>query len=270
MRSSSRIDSVVLLGLPRVLAAIGVCCWIFAAELSRADTVTVAVAANFAQPLEAIAEGFSSTTGHSVVPVVGATGLLYAQIERGAPFDIFLAADSERPERLISAGLADPSSRFTYALGRLALWLPGSESPPAIESLSPVGGRRLAMANPRLAPYGAAAEQVMRVHGVLERWQGSMVFGQNVGATYALVASGNVDGGFVALSQLLATQQPETSYTVIQTSNHSAIAQDAVLTLQGQSNPAASEFMAYLQSPEARVLIQRAGYGVLNGDAHDD
>ena len=228
----------------------------------NAGVVTVAVAANFSSTLNQIALEFFKETGHKIQPAVESTGMLYAQIEQGAPFDIFLAADAERPNRLVVAGLADSASQFTYALGRLALWTPGSDLAPSLEDIDPSEFRYLAIANPRLAPYGEAAEAVLTHWGLFDRWQNSLVFGQNIGATFTLMVSGNASAGFVALSQLIAEGISSKEYTVMAEEMHLPIAQNAVLTQQGLDSPIAIALMSYLQSPAAKELIAAAGYGV--------
>ena len=244
--------------------------WLCVAALcASADTAKVAVAANFAAPVTEIAERFAQATGHTIEPIVGSTGLLFAQIERGAPFDVFLAADTLRPALMVDRGLAIPSSRFTYAIGRLVLWQPGAVSKPTVEGLRSEGVQKIALANPRLAPYGIAAQSVLEATGVAKHVQGKLVTGQNTGGTYALVASGNAQAGFVALSQALDDNIPAEQYAEIPLTLHAPIRQDAVLTLKGGENPAARAFLDYLKSDDIQALIASRGYvsaGSYGGD----
>lgn len=236
---------------------------------ASADTVRVAVAANFAAPVAEIAERFAQATGHTVEPIVGSTGLLFAQIERGAPFDAFLAADTLRPALMVDRGLAVPSSRFTYAIGRLVLWQPDAASKPTIDGLRGEAVQRIALASPRLAPYGIAAQSALEATGVAEHVQGKLVTGQNVGGTYALVASGNAQAGFVALSQVLDSNIPTQQYAEIPLALHAPIRQDAVLTLKGGTSAAARAFLDYLKSDDIQALIAARGYvsvGSYRGD----
>jgi molybdate transport system substrate-binding protein len=219
----------------------------------------VAVAANFALPLNALGEAFGRQTGHKLVASAGSTGKLYAQIKNGAPFDVFLSADDVAPKRLEDDKLAAPGSRFTYALGRLVLWSPHDGLvDPAGAVLKGDGYRRLAMANPRLAPYGAAAQQVMEKLGVWRAAQGKVVQGENIAQTFQFVASGNADLGFVALAQLDAAKTG--SRWIVPSALHTPIRQDAVVLRRAAANAAAHAFAEYLRGAEARQRIRAFGY----------
>ncbi|MEQ9487617.1 MAG: molybdate ABC transporter substrate-binding protein [Alphaproteobacteria bacterium] len=227
----------------------------FAAD---AGDVRVAVAANFAGALEEIAGRFSSETGNDVLISIGSTGLLYTQITQGAPFDVFLAADQARPERLVDEGYADPSSRFTYAVGRLVLY---SAKPGLFDDIGILEAGdidRLAMANPKTAPYGKAAEETLKAYGLFDAFAGRIVQGANIGQTYQYVATGNVDLGFVALSQV--ARHREGSRWIVPSDKHGVLAQDAVLLETGKENPAALDFLTYLRAPESVLLIESWGY----------
>lgn len=230
---------------------------LLAAGVAEAATVTVAVAANFKAPAEELAEGFEAATGHTVRLSFGSTGKHYAQIRQGAPFGVFLAADAERPARLEAEGVAIAGSRFSYALGRLALWSsrPGRVRGP--DSLRQPFDH-LAIANPRTAPYGAAAEQVLRRLGLWEAVQPRLVRGENIGQAYQYVATGNAELGFVALSQLAAEPEAGSAWRV-PAELHAAIEQQAVLLRDVEP---ARAFLAYLRSAPARELIGRYGYGL--------
>lgn len=255
---------------------------------AHADEATVAVAANFAGPLAKLATGFRAATGHTLKVSAGATGKLYAQIVAGAPFDVLLAADDETPKKLIDQGRGVAGSSFTYALGRLALW---SAQPDLVDDRGAVleQGRfaHLAIANPKLAPYGRAALQVLQARGLAERIAPRLVTGESIAQTYQFVATGNAELGFVALAQITdvpaafeerrdAGAAPRTaaapasvpgaplrgSAWVVPASLHGEIRQDAVLLQPGAANPAARALLNYLRSAPAQALIRACGYGI--------
>lgn len=225
-----------------------------------ADEVRVAVATNFAATMSALIERFEALTEHRVVASSASTGSHYAQIMNGAPFDAFFAADDERPRLLEEQGLAVPGSRFRYAVGRLALWSRQADYVDADGRVLETGSFRfLALANPDVAPYGAAARDVLVARGLWESLQSRLVRGQDIGQAYQFVATGNAELGFVAWAQL-AQQEPdvEGSYWLVPESLHQPIAQEAVLL---RDLPAARALMAFVQSPEARDIIRSYGYG---------
>ncbi len=238
-----------------------------------AAEVRVAVAANFAAPLAALAPGFSAATGHRLQFSSGATGKFYAQIRQGAPFDVLLAADEETPARLVEEGHALGATRFTYAVGQLVLW---SATPGLVDAegavLRSAGWRHLAIANPKTAPYGRAALQVLRGRGLEAAVQPRLVTGESIAQAYQFVATGNAELGFVALSQVQQVQQPghvsghapgrapAGSMWRVPPAEHSPIRQDAVQLKAGQHNPAARALLAYLQTEPARQLMRRHGY----------
>ncbi len=228
-----------------------------------AGSVTVAVAANFVTPARQIAEAFQQNSEHTVVISSGSTGKLFAQIEHGAPFDLFLAADSRRPQLLEQNGKAVPGSRFTYALGRLVLWSP---RPRYVDEHGDILGkgdfRRLAIASPRLAPYGLAAQQVMENLGVWRELRGRLVQGENIAQAFQFVVSGNASLGFVALAQIRAAGNPGSVWQIPDELYH-PIRQQAVLLQRGKNSAAANAFFHYLQSSEAREIIQGMGYEVV-------
>ena len=228
---------------------------------ARAELATVAVAANFLVPMQAIAAAFEDETGHELVLVPGSTGQLYAQILNGAPFDVFLAADAERPALLADDGLAVVGSRFTYARGRLVLWSadPGALDDRGIERLADGDFRHLAIASPELAPYGAAARQVLERLGLWEAYRPRIAVGQSIGQAFAMAATGNAELGLVALSQALAWDDPA-SYVTVPPELHEPIEQDAVLLGRGADNAAAIALVEFLQSAETRRIVRDAGY----------
>lgn len=229
---------------------------------AAAGEVSVAVAANFAGPMQKIAAQFEQDTGHKVVLAFGSTGRFHAQITHGAPFDVLLAADAATPARLEREGLAVPGSRFTYAVGRLVLWSAsaGTVDPQGAVLRNP-GVTRLALADPKLAPYGAAAVEVLGRLGLLETLRPRLVQGESIGQAYQFVASGNAPMGFVALSQVQVDGRIATgSAWVVPADLHSPLQQDAVLLQRGAANPAALALMRHLRSPATRLLVRAYGY----------
>lgn len=228
-----------------------------AAGAVSAAEVKAAVAANFTAPMREIAARFSEASGNRVVAAYGATGLLYSQIHNGAPFDVFLAADDEHPQRLEAERQAVEGTRFTYAIGRLVLWSPRADYVDTEGAVLAAGDyRRLAIANPKLAPYGAAAQEVLERRGLWRPLQPRIVWGQNITQTYQFVASGNAELGFIALSQA-----PEGgSRWSVPPALHAPLRQDAVLLTRGRDNPVAREFLRFLRGPQAAGIIARHGY----------
>jgi molybdate transport system substrate-binding protein len=238
-------------------------CGALGAALAHAGEVRVAVAANFAGALVEIGNGFGASTGHTLKVSAGATGKLYGQIVAGAPFEVLLSADDDTPARLIAEGLAVPGSAFTYAVGKLVLW---SARPGFVDDQGAVlaAGRfsHLALANPKLAPYGRAAVDVLKARGLLDAIAPKLVTGESIAQAYQFVASGNAEVGFVAYSQLMAPGRPAGgSYWLVPASLHDPIRQDAVLLKAGQGHAAAAALLAYLKGDAARAVIQAHGYG---------
>jgi molybdate transport system substrate-binding protein len=230
------------------------------AAKANADELKIAVATNFINAMDALVERFEQTTGHTVLVSSGSTGAHYAQIRNGAPFDAFFAADSERPRLLEAEGLAVPGSRFLYAVGRVALWSARAGYVDEAGAVLETGGfRHLAIANPELAPYGAAARDLLIARGLWDRLEPRLVTGQDIGQTYSFVQTGNAELGFVAWAQL---KQPAAaivgSYWLVPESLHRPIEQEAVLL---RDVAAARELLAFVKSPEAREIVRSFGYG---------
>ena len=228
----------------------------------HAGEVQVAVAANFTAPMQAIAQAFEQHSGHQVVAAYGATGQLYAQMQHGAPFDVFLSADASTPAKLEVQGQGVRGSRFTYAIGRLVLW---SAAPGYLDGSDAVlranQFRYLAIADPKTAPYGLAATQVLAQLGLTEAVQNKLVTGQSIGKALHFVASGNAELGFVAMSQVYQDGQLKSgSAWVVPAALHAPIKQDAVLLETGADNPAAAAFLTFLQGEQATKIIQSYGY----------
>lgn len=229
---------------------------------ASAGEVSVAVAANVAQAAQEMAAAFERDSGHRVVLSVGSTGKFYAQIRQGAPFEVLLSADDETPLKLEQEGLGVAGSRFTYAQGRLVLW---SAKVGVVDDqgtvLRTVQDRKLALADPRLAPYGAAARQVLDRLNLTASWSERWVMGESVGQVHQFVASGNVAMGFVALSQVWVDGRlREGSAWLVPKTLHEAIRQDAILLRKGQANPVAPAFLSFLRSDMARRILRSRGY----------
>jgi molybdate transport system substrate-binding protein len=230
---------------------------------ARADEAAVAVAANFAGPLAKIGEGFTAATGHTLKVTSGSTGKFYSQIVAGAPFDVLIAADDETPKKLISDNLAVAGSHFTYAIGRLVLW---SAQPGLVDDQGAVlaSGKftHLAIANPKLAPYGRAGAEVLKARGLTDAVAPKLVTAESIAQAYQFVATGNAELGFVAMSQVAVPGKPVTgSYWRVPPSLYDEIRQDAVLLKFGEKNAAAAALMRYLKGAAAKTVIQSYGYG---------
>lgn len=232
--------------------------------LAQAGEVQVAVAANFTAPMKTIAAEFTKETGHTVAMTFGATGKVYAQIKNGAPFDIFLSADDETPKRLEKEGHAVAGTRFTYATGRLALWSPRVNLvDPQGEVLKSGAFAHIALASPKLAPYGAAAVETLMKLGLMATLEPKFVLGESIGQTYSFVATGNAPLGFVALSQVFENGQLNRgSAWVVPAHLHTALRQDAVLLTKGKASAGAIAFMSYLKTDKTRAVTRTYGYEV--------
>ena len=236
---------------------------------AQADEVTVAVAANFTAPMQKIARAFEQDTGHKAQLAFGATGKFYAQIKNGAPFAVLLAADDETPARLEKEGLGIAGTRFTYATGRLALW---SKQANVVDdkgevlrsnSLNKIGIHKIAIADPKLAPYGIAAMEVIHKMGVQSSVIPKLVHGESIGQTYQFVSTENAQLGFVALSQISVDGRiTQGSAWVVPQSLHTPLKQDAVLLNAGKDNAAAHALLKYLQGDAAKAIITRYGYAL--------
>lgn len=228
----------------------------------QADEVQVAVAANFTTPIQAMAADFEKDTGHKLVAAYGATGQFYTQIKNGAPFQVFLAADDTTPAKLESEGDTVKGSRFTYAIGTLALW---SAKDGYVDAKGQVlkdnAFQHLSIANPKAAPYGLAATQVLDKLGLTAQVKGKIVEGQNITQAYQFVSTGNAELGFVALSQIYKDGKVTGgSAWIVPAELHDPIKQDAVILSKGRDNPAAAALVDYLKGPKAAAIIQAYGY----------
>ena len=257
------------------------------------SSVRVAVATNFVTTLKTLSEDFESFDNAKILISAGSTGKLYAQIRQGAPYDIFLAADQQRPQLLEQLGLTVTNSRFAYANGALVLWQPNKATPRAISRTKArttnddenptaqteqstqirhwlAGASSIALANPRLAPYGFAAQEVLHNLQITQSMSQRQVMGENIGQTFSLVATGNATLGFVAAAQMLEQNQPRNTYLNIPSELHSPILQDAVQLKYGANNQAAVNFLRYLTTARAKKIIQAAGFVAAEADLITD
>lgn len=250
-----------MLQLSRVFVALAAS---VAAHLALAQDVQVAVAANFTAPIQAIAKDFEQDTGHKLVIATGATGQFYAQIQNGAPFEVFLSADDSTPAKLEQEGATVPGSRFTYAIGTLALW---SAKPGYVDAQGEVlkknDYQHLSIANPKAAPYGLAATQVLEKLGLTAQVKGKLVEGQNITQAHQFIATGNAELGFVALSQIYKDGKVTGgSAWIVPAALHDPIKQDAVILAKGKDNPAAQALVDYLKGEKAATVIKSFGYQI--------
>ncbi len=240
--------------------AVALCCLLSGPAL--AARIHVAVAANFSAAMRDIATKFEQSTGHELLLSFGSSGKIFAQIQHGAPFQVFLSADREKPEALEQAGLGVPGSRFTYAVGALALW---SATPGFVDDTPTrlISGafNKLALANPKLAPYGVAAVEVLEALQLQQVTEPRWVVGENIAQAYQFVATGNADLGFVALSQILHQGRiKEGSSWLVPPELYSPIRQDAVLLQSATDSEGARALLDYLRSDEVRGIIHAHGY----------
>ena len=234
---------------------------VLAVTPALAEQVLVAVAANFIGPFREVATEFEKTTGHTVQTAAGSSGNFYSQIKNGAPFDVFFSADNERPKLLEDEGLGVKGNRFTYAIGRLVLWGPDPSLIKGEDTLRSASFKRLAIANPKTAPYGVAAMQAMQKLRVWDSVQPRIVMGESLGQTMGFIESGNAELGFVALSQALDPKIKGTgSRWDVPNDLHEPIQQDVVLLTKGKDNPAAKALMEFMGGPQAKAIIERYGY----------
>jgi molybdate transport system substrate-binding protein len=227
---------------------------------AQAGQTHVAVAANFNEPAREIAELFKKKTGHKAILITGASGAFYTQITHGAPFEVFLSADEERPRLAVENGFAVPDSRFTYAIGKLVLWSRVVDVTNGEEALKTGNFRKLSIANPASAPYGAAAVETMKALGVWDAIERKLVQGNSIAQAFQFIDTRNAELGFIALAQLYGVKGG--TRWIVPEKLHSPIRQDAVLLKKGADNEASKAFLAFLRGPEARAVIERFGYGI--------
>ncbi|WP_339724300.1 molybdate ABC transporter substrate-binding protein [uncultured Paraglaciecola sp.] len=237
----------------------------------EAKSVHIAVAANFSHTMQSLVTEFEKTSDFEMVLSFGSSGKFYAQIKQGAPYELFFSADQAKPNALHKDKLIIDASRFTYAIGRLAVWSTHPDLVNKIESTLKLGAfNRLAIANPKLAPYGAATLEVLNYLALIDATQAKWVRGENIAQTYQFVSSGNADLGFVALSQLLGvnkeTRIKNGSYWIVPDSMHQPIKQDVVLLRSAASSQGAKAFLEFMHTNTARSIIKQYGYLVSNSE----
>lgn len=263
-RATKRTNSTPLARARRALAA---ACLIFAqpaTSATQAAEVRVAVASNFVVPLRALKTRFERDSDHELLISSGSTGMLYAQIRNGAPFDVLLSADAERPRRLTADNLAERASRATYARGRLVLYSgdPATAGADCLDILADSDSGHIAIANPKIAPYGIAARETLVA---LEMWRGlgeRLVRGENVAQAFHWVETGNARLGFVAMSQLTEPGARKGCSWIVPRTYYAPLEQQLVLLVPGLNNPGARRFVEFMASAGARALIRDMGYFV--------
>lgn len=250
------------LALVRQTFFIALCCL---TQSALAEVLHVAVASNFIAPMRELAGQFEQVSGHRLNLSFGSSGKLFAQIEHGAPFDVFLSADQHKVNALVEKGLAVPASQFSYAVGTLVLWVPDpAQKADPLAKLKEGDFQHLALANPLLAPYGLAAEEFLRRVGLLTNTRDKQVLGDNINQAFQFVATGNAELGFVALSQVLALPADKRgSYWRVPTELTRPILQDAVLLTRSSKSVAGKALLSYLAGAEGQAVIRRYGYDVI-------
>jgi molybdate transport system substrate-binding protein len=241
---------------------LGLCAFSLISLHANSAEVNVAVAANFTAPMQKISQAFEQDTGHKVHLSFGATGGFYTQIVNGAPFEVFLAADDETPAKAEKEGLGVVGTKFTYAIGKLVLWSKQENLVDDKGEILKTGKfERIAIANPKLAPYGAAATQALTKLGLMQIVQPKVVQGENIGQTYQFVTTENAQLGFVALSQVYENGKiKQGSAWIVPANLYDSIKQDAILLNKGKDNEAAKALLNYLHSDKAKSIIRSYGY----------
>lgn len=225
-----------------------------------AGEVSVAVAANFTDAAKEIGQAFEKKTGNKVAYSFGASGQFYNQISNGAPFDVFLSADKEKPQKLEKDGLATPNTRFDYAYGRLALYSADNKKINGPAVLYKGDYNKIAIANPSIAPYGVAAVQALAKMKVYQQAKPKIVFGNSISQAYVFTQTGAADIGMVALSEIY--KKTDGSRWVVPNNYYSPIMQDAILLKRAQNNKAAIDYINFLKSSAAKNIIKSYGYGI--------
>jgi molybdate transport system substrate-binding protein len=245
------------------LNTLAIACGLFVSAFipaAMAAQTHVAVAANFTEPAKEIASLFQKKTGHEAILIFGASGAFYAQITQGAPFEVFLSADEERPRLAVENGFAVPESRFTYAIGKLVLWSKVVDVTNGEAALKAGNFSKLSIANPASAPYGSAAVETLKALGLFDALQPRIVQGSSIAQAFQFVDTRNAEVGFVALAQLYGNT--EGTRWLVPEKLHTSIRQDAVLLKKGADDEASIAFLAFLKGPEARSIIERFGYAL--------
>jgi molybdate transport system substrate-binding protein len=233
------------------------------AHNALADQIHAAVAANFTSPFKALAASFEQTSGHTVIASFGATGKFYSQITQGAPFDIFFAADRKTPEKLVTEGHAVNDSLYTYAFGKLVLWSPDPAKVDAEGKVLEKGEfAHLAIANPKTAPYGAAAEQALGKMGLADTLKGKIAQGESITQAYQFAVTGNAELAFIAFSQLKDSGSAQGSHWLVPADLYDPIEQAAVVLKKAEGSAAVKAFVEFMRGDEAKKVIESYGYTV--------
>lgn len=230
-------------------------------ELAMADELQVAAAANFTSALKRISTSFSQESGHKLMISYGSTGKLYAQIINGAPFEVFLSADQEYPKKIVNKKMGFNESIYTYAIGKLVLWSPKENVVDSRgELLTKMNYKHLSISNPKLSPYGKAAQEVLEKKLGWKKVEGLLVFGENINQAHQFINSGSAELGFVSLSQIIVNGKIQGSYWVVPKQLYSPIKQDVVILEKGKNSQAAQDFLKFLKSDKAKAIIKEFGY----------
>lgn len=248
----------------RITLLLGVSLLVLAGAPAFAADVSAAVAANFTKPAEELGAAFTAKTGDTVTFSFGATGALYTQISQGAPFEVFFSADSKRPTQAVTEGFAVDGTVFTYAVGKVVLHSPSLDLTDGAAVLAVNAFQHLSVADPKTAPYGAAAMQTLDKLGLTEALTPKIVTGENISQALQFIDTANAELGFVALSQVI--DKPASQVWRVPAENYAPILQDAVLLKAGEADPAAVAFLAFLKGEEARAIIEKYGYEVGSAD----
>lgn len=238
----------------------------FSMGAAQAADLKVAVAANFTAPMKELATKYEQLSGDKLLLSFGATGALYAQIKNGAPFDILLAADAKTPKKLVNETFGVADTTFTYAIGKLIVWSADTQLIKDADSLKSDQIKKLAVADPKLAPYGAASMQVLQALGLKDLLADRMVVAGNIGKTFQFVKTRNAQAGFCALSQVYKNgKMTGGSGWIVPTDLYTPIRQDAVLLSASKDKEAAKRFLDYLRTSKDAADVRKAfGYGTPN------
>ncbi|HEV2514541.1 MAG TPA: molybdate ABC transporter substrate-binding protein [Devosia sp.] len=242
----------------RISLLLGVSLLALTGAPARAADVSAAVAANFTKPAEELGAAFTRLTSDTVAFSFGATGALYTQISQGAPFEVFLSADNKRPAQAVKEGFAVDGTVFTYAVGKVVLYSPSLDLTDGVAVLTANGFQHLSVADPKTAPYGAAAMETLDKLGLTEAVTPKIVTGENISQALQFIDSGNAELGFVALSQVI--DKPGRAVWRVPAEDYTPILQDAVLLKPGEADPAAAAFLEFLKGEDARAIIEKYGY----------
>ncbi len=239
---------------------------LLASVFCPAQEITVAAAADLQFAFQDVAARFQKDTGHPVKLVFGSSGNFFAQIQNGAPFDVYFSADIDYPKRLEAAGLDEPGTLYEYATGKIVLWAPSDtkvDLSHGLQALLDAKVQKIAIANPEHAPYGRAAVAAMRHEGIYDKVSSKLVLGENISQTASLVVSGGADAGIIALSLAVApAMKAKGRYAEIPTGEYPTIEQAAIILKSSKNKPIAQQFMAYIKTSEIQTILSSYGFVV--------